>query len=295
MLKLSCGNASFPLLTNEASIELVAQLGFDGYDLMLASGRPMLHLEEAVADPARWAETYRARILGRGLEIAELFCVPSNDQIALAPNHPDPEECERGREQFRAVLDLATRLGAPGLTMMPGVNWPHESHESSLTRAAEELGRRVVQARDRGLRFSVEAGIGSICETPADTQLLCDLAPGLELTLDYSHFTARGFSDASIEPLLAHTRHFHVRGARDGRIQAPMKESSIDFDRVVDVLLENGYGGYLATEYSWLEWGGMNELDVLSETILMRDRLRAKLAGEVWSYPVVPGITTAME
>jgi hypothetical protein len=58
---------------------------------------------------------------------------------------------------------------------------------------------------------------------------------------------------------------------------------------------EVGYEGYIAVEYVWSNWRRMNEIDVLSETILMRDRLRAKLAGAAWSYPTfaerTPGVT----
>ena len=35
-----------------------------------------------------------------------------------------------------------------------------------------------------------------------------------------------------------------------------------------------GYSGYVGVEYVWIDWEHCNEVDNLSETILMRDLLR---------------------
>jgi hypothetical protein len=109
--------------------------------------------------------------------------------------------------------------------------------------------------------------------------------PGLELTLDYTHFVAKGFTEVEIEPLLLRSRHFHARGGASGRIQTSLRESTIDYDRVVDVLIDSGYDQYIAVEYVWNEWERMNEIDVLSETVIFRDWLRAKFAGKRSAHP----------
>jgi hypothetical protein len=68
-------------------------------------------------------------------------------------------------------------------------------------------------------------------------------------------------------------------------MQAPVRESTTDFERMVDVAVAAGYDGFFGLEYVWLDWEHCNECDNLSETILLRDRLRAKLAGQPWTYP----------
>ena len=35
-----------------------------------------------------------------------------------------------------------------------------------------------------------------------------------------------------------------------------------------------GYAGYVGVEYVWIDWERCNEVDNLSETILLRDLLR---------------------
>ena len=283
---LACGDHSFPVLPHEQTVELVKMLGFDAFDLAVMGNRSHVRPEMIRHDIPGWAGRLEERIRGRGLEIADVFCIPWTDFETMAPNNPDVAERDRGTDLFRDMLDLTVRLGAPGLTMVPGVDWPHETHEESLARAAGELGRRADEAHAAGVRFSVEPHVGSVCGTPGDVARLVELAPGLELTLDYTHYVSQGFSDAQIEPLVRHARHFHARGGAPGRVQCALKENTIDYGRAVEAMREAGYGGALAVEYVWIDWERCNECDNVSETLLMRDRLRAALAGEGWSYPV---------
>jgi hypothetical protein len=39
------------------------------------------------------------------------------------------------------------------------------------------------------------------------------------------------------------------------------------------------YRGYVGVEYVWIDWEHCNEVDNLSETIRLRDFLRAKMPG----------------
>ena len=100
--------------------------------------------------------------------------------------------------------------------------------------------------------------------------------PGLTLTLDYTHFTRIGIADEAIEPLVAHASHFHARAACKGRLQTSLKRNTIDYARVLRAMQASGYRGYVGVEYVWIDWEHCNEVDNLSETILMRDYLRAQ-------------------
>ena len=84
----------------------------------------------------------------------------------------------------------------------------------------------------------------------------------------------RGIPDAEVAPLIAHASHFHARGARKGRLQARFKENTIDYARIVRAMKETGYRGYIGIEYVWTDWEHCNEVDNLSETILLRDFIR---------------------
>ena len=159
--------------------------------------------------------------------------------------------------------------------LLPGVHFPQEQKEDSLNRAATELEWRAQAAERAGIKFAIEPHLGSIVPTPKEALHLLELAPTLTLTLDPSHFIRQGISDEMVMPLVSRTSHVHVRGAREGRLQAPLRENSIDFKKYVHSLNRHEYSGWIAVEYTWIEWEQCNEVDNLSETILLKNLLRA--------------------
>lgn len=168
-------------------------------------------------------------------------------------------------------------MGSPGVTILPGVSYEGDAWEQAVDRAADELGERVSLAGEAGLRLSVEPHTGSIVDTPERALALLERVPGLTVTLDYGHFTYAGFTDEQIEPLTAHAGHVQCRGGASGVLQASMAANTIDFARMVEALQSHGYTGYLACEYVWADWLGCNLVDNLTETVALRDLLRAAL------------------
>lgn len=125
------------------------------------------------------------------------------------------------------------------------------------------------------LTVAVEPHVGSIADTPERALQLAALTPGLGITLDYAHFTRAGVPDSRIEPLTARATHFHARCARKDRLQSSSKENIIDFRRAIKALSRLNFKGWIALEYVWIDWEHCNEVDVLSETIQLRDELIA--------------------
>ncbi len=279
-MKLACGDHSFPLLEHEKVCELVRLLGFEAIDIGLMGNRSHIRPEIVRQNPLGWAARLDERTRGRGLEVADLFLIPWTDFETLAPNHPGVAERGRAAELFRETLAFASALGLTGMTMLPGIHWPDESHEQSLARAADELRWRVEEADAGGIALSVEPHIGSVVAHPSDALQLCQRTPGLTLTLDHTHFTYQGLAQEAADELVPFTRHYHARGARNGRLQAPMSENELDFERIVEQFRAADYRGYLAVEYVWLDWERCNECDNVSESILLRDRLLSALKGE---------------
>jgi sugar phosphate isomerase/epimerase len=286
MMRLACADDTFRLLRpHRAVLELIAAIGVEGVDVFLCGNRSIVRPEDVRGDVADAAARIANEVREVGLAVSDVFLIPWTDLETLAANHPDPEQRAAARRLFRDMLGLAARLESPGITILPGIEWPGEGYEESLARASEELAWRAEQARGQGLRFSVEPHVGSIVPTPAQAKGLCEETPGLELTLDYSHFVRQGMPEEEVDVLAPHARHVHVRGAAPGRIQTSVADSTIDIERMIGALGNAGYDGYLALEYVWLRWERCNECDNLAETIILRDRLRAALAGEPWSHP----------
>jgi hypothetical protein len=54
-----------------------------------------------------------------------------------------------------------------------------------------------------------------------------------------------------------------------------MAENTIDYDGVLRAMQKVNYCGFVVLEYVWVEWMDLNRVDNVSETIILRDLLRA--------------------
>jgi sugar phosphate isomerase/epimerase len=276
-LKLATADYSFPLLEWEQTLRLAADIGMQGFDVALFAGRSHLNPDEVLADPSPAAARVSNAMQAHGLEIADVFGQPGKVFQENAPNDPDPSVRQRATEFFHRILEFTARANAKHLSILPGVHFPQESYSDSLKRCAEELAWRCEAAEKVGVCFAVEAHVGSILPTPAHAQRLLDMVPKLTLALDYSHFTSQGIPDAEVEPLLRRSSHFHARCGCKGRLQAPLAKNTIDFVQVLKVMERDHYSGFITLEYVWIDWEHCNEVDNISETILLRDLLRSAM------------------
>jgi sugar phosphate isomerase/epimerase len=273
-LKLACADFTFPLLSFEKTLDLLVMLELPAVDIGLFEGVQHLTPSGELRNVERSAAKLKNALEMRGLRLADMFVVAALDRESLAPNNPDPGELRKSREILDRALEYTKLAGGSHLTQLPGVPFASESAEDSFKRASDELAWRVERANEYGVVYSVEAHLESIIETPEQVIRMVESTPNLTLSLDYTHFTKAGYSDAEIESLLQYASHFHVRGARKERLQAPFSENTIDYGRVLNVMNDQNYSGYQALEYVWIEWEHCNESDNLSETILFRDFLK---------------------
>jgi len=273
-MKLACADFTFPLLPHERALDLIAMLDFDGADIGLFEGRSHLWPSRELKTPAKSGARLGRTLAQCGLRCADVFLQMAPTFVPYAINHPMLSRRRRARDWFERTLDYATAAGAKHVTTLPGVNFETEKRADSWQRCCDELAWRLDSAANHRITFSVEAHVGSIAPTPKEALRLVKSVPGLTLTLDYTHFTRAGLPDSAVEPLLEHASHFHVRGARRGRLQAAFKDNKIDYARVLRGLRQANYQGYLGVEYVWIDWEHCNEVDNLSETVQFRDFLR---------------------
>jgi sugar phosphate isomerase/epimerase len=276
ILKLSCCDYTFPLLAHDDVLDLVVALGVQGVDIGLFGERSHLRPEVVLRNTPASARDLSRRTAERGLEIATVFFIPLNlDFRSLATNNPDPAQRRKARDQYERALEFTARCNAVHLSAGAGIPWENETLEDSFNRDADELAWRAEQAKTLGITFAIEPHANSLAATPEATLRLVHMAPGLTLALDFSHFALQGISDDAVAPLLAYTSHLHARGSNRQRLQAAMKENTTDYGRILRDLNARNYAGYISLEYTWTEWEHCNEVDNLSETILLRDHLRS--------------------
>jgi sugar phosphate isomerase/epimerase len=269
--KLACADFTFPLVSHENALDLIAMLGFDGVDVGLFEGRSHIQPSDQFKNVGASARKLKESLSRRGLKAADIFLQVDPDFRAHAINHPSAARRRHAREWFLKTLEYAAAAGAEHVTTLPGVVFDDEPRSASWGRSCDELAWRVEQAKGRGITFGTEAHVGSIAASPALAQRLIAAVAGLTLTLDYTHFTRKGMDDSLVEPLIALASHFHARGARKGRLQTSFEQNAIDYARVAKVMRSTGYRGYVGIEYVWTAWERCNEVDNLSETIKFRD------------------------
>ena len=274
-LKLACADFAFPLVPHTVALNLISQLEFQGVDIGFFEGRSHVQPSEALASLDASARELKSMCEDRGLAIAELFLIPGLDLTDLSPNHPDIIVRRKSRDIFKASVAFARACGAERLTSIPGMQWPNENPSQSFARCVEEMTWRCEHAASEGIPFCIEAHVGSIVERPAQVLALIQEVPNLRLAYDPGQFVFQGIDATELTPLLPYVTHVHARGACKGNIQAVAAENTIDYSLLITALQQLGYVGWVCSEYVWSAQGDCNRVDNLSETILLRNVLRA--------------------
>lgn len=271
-IKISCADFTFPLLPHDKVIDLVSMLGCEGIDIGLFTGRSHIQSPTEFAALEKNAKLLKQKTSDRGLAIADIYLQLDNDLAKVAINHPDAQIRIFAREQFLKLLEYAQYAEAEHITCLPGMLFTDiEPTGDSVKRSYEELNWRVEQVNKTKLSFSIEAHVGSPYSNPKDVVTLVNAVPGLFITLDYTHFIKNGYTQEEADILLPYANHFHARGAKNGRLQSSVDENIIDYGKIVDQLKTSNYSGWIGLEYIWIKWEQCNQVDTLSETILLRD------------------------
>lgn len=275
--KFASADFTFPLLEHDKVIKLIGLLGFDGIDIGLFENRGHLQPSAMFENIVQNGKALKQKTDDAGIVVADVFLQSDVDFAPKAINHPDKTIRKQVRDWFLKTLEYADACGSKHVTCLPGVHFEMEEYEISLERAEEELAWRVERAKDAGIVFGTEAHTGSIADIPKKAERLVKDVPGLTLTLDYTHFAIEGISDREVEPLIPYATHFHARGASKGVLQAVIAENTIDYSRIIEVMQDVGYGGFIGIEYIWMEWQDANRVDNVSEGIQLRRLMQAAM------------------
>ena len=273
MVEFSCADFSFPLLRRRQALRLLNVLEFTWVDIGLFERNPSFLPSVLVEAPAEFTRGVQEDLEANGLRAADVFLQIGREPAESSANDPDAAVRERNREAFLRALEFCVTLGCVHLTGLPGV--PHGDQERDFALAAEEAAWRLERCREAGVVYGVEAHIGSICLDTRAARRLMENVKGLTLTLDYGHFVCQGEESATVHALLPFASHIHARSGARGRLQTSVAENEIDFEGMMAGLHRLRYQGTIALEYVWVDWQECNRTDNISETILLRERLRA--------------------
>lgn len=274
-IALGCHKWSFGAAGCLEAARLIRALGLELMDL---GNAPDLDPAYVAEHPREEAERFNQIKAETGIRFID--CFPQWGEISFSNNSPDLTVRQAFRRIWSGFFPFAAAIGLTGVTLSPGRYWPGESMMTSFERGAEELRWAVAEAARHGLKLRIEPHIDSVTWTPALAVDMCHQVPGLSLTVDYSHFVFHGIPIDEIATLHPYATHWHARQARLGQAQSRFHDGTIPFDRIVADLRREGYDGVICLEYVHGRWMGQDNVDCVTETILLRDQLRTLLAGQ---------------
>ncbi len=269
-MKLSATSWSFPACTLPEITGIIKALGIDAVDLGFFYASD-IDKNKLLADPEALASALKAL----DISFANLYYLFGSSLPER--NLASSEHRAENLADFHKAMQFCKALAIPTVMLLPGVINKGQGRKEALTETAKNLQALLPIAQQAGVTLTIEPHIHSYLESPVLVLELLERLPGLKLTLDYAHFVCLGYRQEEIDALAPHAAHIHLRQARPGVLQAKLDEGTINFPALLASLKDQGYSGYLALEYVHQSY--MNTLydDVLTETVRMRDLVRAFL------------------
>lgn len=156
-------------------------------------------------------------------------------------------EAERRREQVamtKAWIDHSVVLGAPCIRVFAGPVPEGRTEEEAFAWAVECLQECVAYAAQRGIVVALE-NHGGITSTADQVLRLLNAvdSPWLGLNLDFGNFRQDPY--AQFARCAPHAVTTHAKRSMRG----PSGPERVDYGRVIQIMRDAGYRGYLSIEY----------------------------------------------
>ena len=272
-IKLSGAAWSFVGASLVESANIWWALGVEAMDL-IALPDGLLDRLTIEKDPKGQAKRAREP----GLALSNLLCILGSGFDDRPVNSADKGVRDLNFETIKRIIEFCVSAEIPSLIILPGVDQLGISHEEALKISGDTMTEMSSVAREAGVLMVFEPHIESVLENPFETLTFLQQNPDLKIVLDYSHFIAQGFNPSDVDPLVPYAGHVHLRQGSNKKLQVRWEAGEIDFRNVIGLLKKTGYKGYAAFEYEhdpgWME---MDKVDVMTETIKMRDTVRPLL------------------
>ncbi len=184
------------------------------------------------------AQTHRLGISISGTAIGNDFCLPEGDarQQQLA-------EC-------REWIDYAAIMGAPAIRIFAGKVPKGDTEDAAIERCVAGINECLKYAATKGVFLALE-NHGGITATPEQMMKIIskvDSSPWFGVNFDSGNFqTEDPYAD------LAKIAPYAVNAQIKAAIAPGGKKQPADFERIVKILKDAGYRGFVALEYEEAE------------------------------------------
>lgn len=182
--------------------------------------------------------THRLGLSISGTAIGNNFCVVEG------------EERDRQLAECRQWIDYAAVLGAPAIRIFAGKIPKGDSEEAAIARCAAGINESLTYAATRGIFLALE-NHGGITATPDQMLRIIDQvdnSPWFGVNFDSGNFrTEDPYGDLKKIAPLAVNAQIKVMISPNGQKQAA------DIERIVEILRQANYRGYVVLEYEGRE------------------------------------------
>lgn len=272
MMKLCLAIQSLRSCTLEEAAAIGRALGFEAMDLDGVMGTTLKREGIIKVDPN---EVKQVKELG--LAVPNIHWTFGPASLFPAINDPDPAVRADNKEQIKGLVEFCHAANIHSILALPGMLLPGQRVADSHKLSADALNEFVAIAQGADIAMMFEPHVKSSFESPQSALWLAEQVPGLGIVLDYAHFVCQGYTQPEVDILIPHTTHVHLRQAKSGLLQTKLEDGTINFALVLDNLRQAGYDGYLCVEYVHQDFIGATNVDILTETVKMRDFLKENL------------------
>jgi sugar phosphate isomerase/epimerase len=266
--KLSLTSWSLPACSLDEAVGISKVLGINALDVGYFYG-PALDKAKLLREPERVAD----EVLKLGIDLPclyHLFGATLADR-----NLADTRHLDQNITDLKQAVRFCKRANIGVIFVLPGVVNAGQGRREALAQSAESLKKLLPIAADAGITLAVEPHVHSYLESPALTLELIGKVPGLKLALDYAHFVCLGYRQDEIDVLAPHAGHVHLRQSKMGELQTKLTKGTINMPAELATLRRAGFEGYVALEYTHQDYMDSLFDDILTETIQLRDVVRA--------------------
>jgi len=267
-MKYSFMSFSAPRLGLGELLALAAELGYDGIEPRIGAGHGHgIEIERGAAE----RRAIREQAAASGVA---LCC------IATSCKYADPAGAEQSVAETRRALELAADVGSSRLRVFGGAIPAGVGRAAAIDGVAAALRSVAGEAEQHGVTICLETH-DDWCDPQHVAEVLRRVdSPAVAANWDYQHTirvakTTVDQAFAVLEPWIKHV-HFHDgRDLADQLVFLPIGSGDFPQRRVLQLLLDAGYDGYLSGE--WINWEPY-EVHLPRELAAMRE-IEASLLG----------------
>lgn len=279
MIRLGCCCFNFVGMDFESSVKLAANMGFGEVGIGIGPRHGSIMPDEIWKEPVKIGKKIRETCEAEGVKPVEFFVtsVPLADGERISTNDPDPNKRAMMLEAFRRICDCAANAGFHHVMGSPGGVVPELGEKGSYELAVDMLGQMAAITDEYGVGFTIEPGPGGVCGTPERIIDLVKAVPGLQLTLDHSHFVGAGVHLESLFQLHPYASYMHAKPSRKGTRKCPFSESENYYVPIFEDLRRIQWDGVIAAECIYPMDAPSLEMNPIVQTSLLTERLERTL------------------